>query len=123
MSHLVLKEFILRGFKLYFFCYQFLARSSLADLEEKTFDTGVLPNVLFGQETKIKPRKHVSISQVIRASLHLLFYFVEEGNRLKVKVTTQEFLGRPIKLQNKDHVQYKLKELIKGSTHLNSLIK
>lgn len=83
----------------------------------------VLPSVLFwagNNDQTMETHLHFSSNT---ASLHLLFYLVEHGNRLKVKVTTQEFLCRPIKLQNKDHVQYKLKELIKGSTHLNTLIK
>lgn len=136
MSHLVSKEFILRGFWLYFSCYHFLARSSLAPLEENNFDTDVLPSVSLGQKTMIKPWKHLHFSNNT-TSLHLLFYLVEEGNRLKVKVTNKEFLGRPIKLQNKDHVQYEfmynvssrfreienLTSLIKGNAHFNSLVK
>lgn len=54
------------------FCaISFLARSSLAAVEEKTFDTGVSPSVSFGQETMIKPWKHISISQVIQP--HFIF--------------------------------------------------
>lgn len=51
------------------FVLPFLTGSSLA--EEKTFDTGVLTNVLFGQETMTKLWKHISISQITRP--HFIF--------------------------------------------------